>query len=74
MHASVEDPDDIRHRGFHMTNILKGQAVQNLLDRASGVNESGGNARLKVITRDLLEAIMAIWKSTMFREVNSGRR
>ena len=43
-----------------MTNIVKRHAVQNLLDRASGVNESGGNVRLKVITRDLLEAIMAI--------------
>ena len=43
-----------------MTSILKNAAVQDLLDRASGVNESGGNDRLKVITRDLLEAIMAI--------------
>lgn len=43
-----------------MTNIVKSHAVQDLLDRASGVNESGGNVRLKGITRDLLEAIMAI--------------
>ena len=43
-----------------MTNILTSPAVQSLLDRASGVNESGGNVRLKVLTRDLLAAIMAI--------------
>tara|TARA_A100001391_G_scaffold205464_1_gene207473 strand:- start:10470 stop:11360 length:891 start_codon:yes stop_codon:yes gene_type:complete len=33
-------------------------AVQTLLDKASGIGEDGGNQRLKVITRDLLEAIM----------------
>lgn len=43
-----------------MTDIVKSQAVQSLLDRASGTNESGGNARLKAVTRDLLEAIMTI--------------
>ena len=43
-----------------MTNIVSGQTVQSLLDRASGVDQSGGNARLKAITRDLLEALMGI--------------
>jgi catechol 1,2-dioxygenase len=43
-----------------MTNIVKSEAVQSLLDRASGTNEPGGSARLKAVTRDLLEAIMTI--------------
>ena len=43
-----------------MTGIVTSQAVQGLLDRASGMNESGGNVRLKGITRDLLEAIMRV--------------
>lgn len=34
------------------------EAVQTLLDKASGLGEEGGNERLKTITRDLLEAIM----------------
>jgi len=33
-------------------------AVQDLLDRASGVRAEGGDARIKAITRDLIEAIM----------------
>ena len=37
-----------------MTDILKTRVVQDLLDRASGVSESGGNPRLKAIMRDLL--------------------
>lgn len=43
-----------------MTHMMGTHAVQDLLDRASGLTESGGNARLKAITRDLLEAIMTI--------------
>lgn len=43
-----------------MTNIVSGEAVQTLLDRASGLDQPGGNARLKGITRDLLEAVMKI--------------
>lgn len=43
-----------------MTSITKSPEVQSLLDRASGLNESGGNPRLKAITRDLIEAIMSI--------------
>lgn len=41
-------------------SFVQTKQVQALLDRASGINEEGGNRRLKVITRDLLEAIMAI--------------
>ncbi|MFM9941082.1 MAG: dioxygenase [Hyphomicrobiaceae bacterium] len=43
-----------------MTDILKTRAVQDLLDRASGVSEISGNPRLKVIMRDLLEALMGL--------------
>lgn len=60
-----------------MTDIVKGAAVQDLLDRASGLSEDGGTPRLKAITRDLLEAIMVIvekyditesefWEATAF--------
>lgn len=38
--------------------FVKSAAVQDLLDRASGVREHDGNARLKAIVRDLLEAVM----------------
>lgn len=66
-----------------MTNLMKSPAVQNPLDRASGMNESSGNARLKIITRDLLEAIMAIiekhdvsesefWQAVKFLQDGSG--
>lgn len=41
-------------------NFVKTPAIQTLLDRASGQDSGGGNARLKGITRDLLEAIMQI--------------
>lgn len=60
-----------------MTDIVNSKAVQDLLDRASGMSESGGNPRLKAITRDVLEAIMTIiekhdisesefWQATQF--------
>lgn len=60
-----------------MTDIVKSEAVQNLLDRASGITESGGHPRLKAITRDVLEALMEIiekhdisesefWQATSF--------
>lgn len=32
--------------------------IQNLLDRASGINAEGGDPRFKLITRDLVEAVM----------------
>ena len=43
-----------------MTDIIKSEAVQSLIDRAAGVGESGGSGRLKPILRDLLEALMTI--------------
>ena len=43
-----------------MTDIIRTEAVQSLLDRASGLDQEGGNPRLKAITRDLLQAIMVI--------------
>ncbi|MDA0819628.1 MAG: dioxygenase [Proteobacteria bacterium] len=60
-----------------MTDIVNSKSVQDLLDRASGLSESGGDPRLKAITRDLLEAIMTIiekhdisesefWQATQF--------
>lgn len=41
-------------------NFVKTPEIQQLLDRASGVNESGGNARLKGIMRDLTESVMEV--------------
>lgn len=38
--------------------FIKSAPVQALLDRASGTDSENGDARLKAITRDLLEAIM----------------
>lgn len=34
--------------------------IQQLLDRAAGVNESGGNPRLKAIVRDLTQSVMEL--------------
>jgi catechol 1,2-dioxygenase len=42
------------------SNLVQSPEVQQLLDRASGINEPGGDARLKAIFRDLLEALMTI--------------
>lgn len=39
-------------------DFVDSPAVQDLLDRASGVRAEGGDARLKLITRDLVEAVM----------------
>ncbi|WEK41994.1 MAG: dioxygenase [Candidatus Sphingomonas colombiensis] len=41
-------------------NFVKTPAVQQLLDRATGVDSPTGNPRLKVILRDLLEATMNV--------------
>jgi len=41
------------------TDFLNTPAVQTLLDRSAGIDQPGGDARLKAITRDLLEAVMA---------------
>jgi catechol 1,2-dioxygenase len=43
-----------------MTDIVGSPAVQALLDRAAGLNEAGGNPRLKAIVRDLLESLAAV--------------
>lgn len=42
------------------TSFVKTDAVQQLLDRASGVDGSSGDVRLKAITRDLLESLMTL--------------
>lgn len=42
------------------SNLIQTPEVQQLLDRASGINDPGGNVRLKAILRDLLEALMTI--------------
>ncbi len=39
-------------------NFVKTGPVQSLLDRASGIGSEDGDARLKALTRDLLEATM----------------
>lgn len=39
-------------------DFVQSPAVQNLLDRASGVDVDGGDTRFKAITRDLIEAMM----------------
>ena len=41
-------------------DFVKTPAVQDLLDRASGVQADGGDPRLKAITRELLEAVMTV--------------
>jgi catechol 1,2-dioxygenase len=43
-----------------LSNLVQSPEVQQLLDRASGINEPNGDARLKVVLRDLLEALMII--------------
>ncbi|MWV29062.1 dioxygenase [Aurantiacibacter rhizosphaerae] len=41
-------------------DFVQTEAVQTLLDKASGISEDGGNDRLQTITRDLVEGIMKI--------------
>jgi catechol 1,2-dioxygenase len=66
-----------------MTDIIRSEAVQSLLDRASGLDQGGGNSRLKAITRDLLQAIMVIiethdisesefWRAVKFLQDGAG--
>jgi len=43
-----------------MTKLVQSTQVQELLDRASGIREDGGNLRLKTIIRDVVEALMTI--------------
>jgi len=41
-------------------DFITTKAVQSLLDRAAGMDNDGGDARLKAISRDILEAIMTV--------------
>lgn len=41
-------------------SFVKSPEVQDLLDRASGVNLDGGDPRLKAIIRDLVESVMTV--------------
>ncbi len=41
-------------------DFVDSPAVQELLDRASGVGAEGGDGRIKAITRDLIDAVMRI--------------
>jgi catechol 1,2-dioxygenase len=41
-------------------SFVKTSEIQHLLDRAAGVDESGGNPRLKAIMRDLTESVMQL--------------
>jgi catechol 1,2-dioxygenase len=41
-------------------SFVKTPEIQQLLDRAAGVQESGGNPRLKAIVRDLTESVMEL--------------
>ena len=58
-------------------------AVQDLLDRASGAHAEGGNPRLKLVVRDLLEALMTLiakhdisesefWQAVAFLQQGAG--
>lgn len=66
-----------------MTNIVNSIEVQALLDRAVGLQEVGGNPRLKAILRDVLEQLMVIidkhditenefWASMRFLQDGAG--
>ena len=65
------------------SNLVQRPEVEQLLDRASGINEQGGNPRLKPIIRDLLQAIMTtiekydvteseFWFASKFLEDGAG--
>jgi len=64
-------------------DFVKTAPVQELLDRASGVNGEGGDPRIKNITRDLIEAIMTaivkydideseFWQAVAFFQQGAG--
>lgn len=42
------------------SDFVETAPIQDLLDRASGVDNDGGDKRLKAITRDLIEAVMKV--------------
>ena len=43
-----------------MTNVTDTDYVQKLLDRASGLDQSGGDDRLKAVMRDLLQGVFRL--------------
>jgi catechol 1,2-dioxygenase len=49
-----------RERTTMDVSFVKTPQIQQLLDRASGVNESGGNPRLKAIMRDFTQNLMEL--------------
>lgn len=64
-------------------DFIKTAAVQDLLDRAAGTGSEGGNPRLKLILRDLLEGLMAlivkhdideseVWQAVSFLQQGAG--
>ena len=65
------------------SDFVKTAAVQNLLDRASGNTEQGGDQRTKAIVRDLLEGVMKVivahevtesefWQAVKFLQEGAG--
>ncbi len=65
------------------TDFIQTAAVQNLLDRAAGTGSEGGDPRLKLIMRDLLEGLMAlvvkhdiseseVWQAVSFLQNGAG--
>lgn len=65
------------------TDFVKTPSVQALLDTASGIGQDGGDARIKAIHRDLIEAIMTVivkydvnesefWKAVKFFQDGAG--
>ncbi|CAN5156149.1 catechol 1,2-dioxygenase [soil metagenome] len=63
--------------------FVKTAPIQNLLDRASGINLDGGDHRLQAIARDLIEALMTVivkydisesefWQATNFFQQGAG--
>lgn len=64
-------------------NFVQSEPVQNLLDRASGINSADGDARLKAMTRDLVEGVMKViadhdvtesefWQAVAFLQNGAG--
>jgi len=65
-------------------DFVKSAAVQALLDRASGLDSTQGDERLKALTRDLVEAVMAaivkydvtdneFWSAVKFLQDGAGQ-
>jgi catechol 1,2-dioxygenase len=65
------------------TDFVKGAAVQDLLDRAAGTTAKDGNPRLKLILRDLMEALFEVvvkhdinesefWQAANFLQQGAG--